>query len=84
MHLLKRNDIRYQEPPLCLKHSTVHLVSEIVKDEIFKRLLLTYFTITELQRVIVKTEILNESHRRTKQYIGHRGQEWKMFTKLNK
>lgn len=65
MHLLKRN-IRYQESPLCLKHSTVHLVSEIVKDEIFKWLLLTYFTITELQRVIVKREILNESHQRTK------------------
>ena len=47
----------YQASTICLKHSTVQLVSEIVKDEIFKWLLLTYFTITELQRVIIKREI---------------------------
>ena len=57
MHLLKLNDIMYQASTICLKHSTVQLVSEIVKDEIFKWLLLTYFTITELQRVIIKREI---------------------------
>ena len=66
MHLLKSNDTRYQASTICLKHSTVHLVSEIVKDEIFKWPLLTYFTITELQRVIVKREILIETHQRTK------------------
>lgn len=61
MHLLKLNDIMHQASTLCLKHSTVPLVSEIVKDEIFKWLLLTYFTITQLQRVTVKREILIES-----------------------